>query len=131
MLPTMLRERTTMPRTTPRFRMTRACGSSNVVVTSVESMGTRSPLKKVGCKLFYFAPDWTPHYMSLSGVPLVGRGDLLMPYRPAFKMALRPVFAQLGVEGEAPASQWTAIVVLLAVSIVVIVGIIGFIVWSS
>jgi hypothetical protein len=81
--------------------------------------------------LCYFAPDWTPHYMSLRGLPLVGRGDLLMPYRPAFKIALRPVFAQLGVEWEAPPSQWTAIVVLLAVSIVVIVGIIGFVVWSS
>src|SRR5258705_3963112 len=35
MLPTMLRERTTMPRTTPRFRTVRCPGRSKPVVTSV------------------------------------------------------------------------------------------------
>src|ERR1700685_2944277 len=42
-LPTMLRERTTMPRTMPRLRVMRCPGSSNAVVTIVvEMLGIRS-----------------------------------------------------------------------------------------
>src|ERR1035437_2784536 len=56
MVPTMERERTTIPRTTPRLRFTRKPGSSNAVVTY--SCGTmvasRAPVNFDGRRTFHY-----------------------------------------------------------------------------
>jgi|GEM_PF-916241 hypothetical protein len=53
--------------------------------------------------LLYFAPDWMPHVRPLP--PATLRQTYWMPGVPIFKLALEPVYAQLGVEWKRPPLQ--------------------------
>lgn len=50
--------------------------------------------------LIYFGPDWTPHFQKLKYPGL--RQNYWMPGAPTFKIALRPVFEQLGIAWKKP-----------------------------
>src|SRR5262245_12878206 len=84
MLPRMLRERTTMPRTTPRFRVTAWPGSSNAVVTIFGSTADMStswalrpplPLRPPG------DPDHHAGDVVARALRLLGRGQPLARVR--------------------------------------------------
>ncbi len=53
------------------------------------------------CAVLYFEPDWTPHY-AIPDAPGHFRQTLAQKITPTLRMALRPVYAQLGLEWERP-----------------------------
>lgn len=61
--------------------------------------------------LIYFEPDWTPHMQKLDSSNL--RQTYWAPGEPTFKMALRPVYEQLGIEWTRPPLKLLQIIPLV------------------
>jgi hypothetical protein len=68
---------------------------------SSQSAFSRSHISLEG--LIHFGPDWTPHLQKLK--PPALRQNYWVPGVPTFKMALRPVYEQLGVAWKRPPLQ--------------------------
>ncbi|HEV3074940.1 MAG TPA: hypothetical protein VHB47_11025 [Thermoanaerobaculia bacterium] len=65
----------------------------------------RYPLPQYrGQGLLYFEPDWKPVYLKLK--PPVGRVSINQRLAPTLKMAMQPVFEQLGSPWEPPPILW-------------------------
>lgn len=85
------------------------CQLPNHEFRSPRSALSKSHISSVG--LLYFAPDWTPHLRMLK--PPNFRQNYWAPGVPTFKMALRPVYEQLGIDWKRPPLQLLQILPLI------------------
>ncbi|MGD9249981.1 MAG: hypothetical protein PVG19_02095 [Desulfobacterales bacterium] len=73
------------------------------------------PLVYMDEYLLYFQPDGQPCLTRPRNYALVIRGNLTRPLVPTYKLALRPVFEQLGVEWSPPPIPWKVYAIIFAI----------------